>query len=270
MTMEPLESRTLPSTGSLHAKVAPLSHHAWHTAVQHRSYVIAFYGLGGTGFDNQWLGIIADTAGKNTGSTVSKYQEDEGNQALVDFFSSVDTDGNHVLSSAEIDAATVRLVGFSFGAIQASEFSRALTHTNKPILGYRLSRAIPVRTLVTIDPVNSTPFKHTNGPVSNVQSYFNFYEVNPGKGTVQLLNRNTRQSTGSTVNLGDSLNPVGQPLASSARSSSQVFVDFGQFQNRRVTQYFNKRFYGTMLGQTVNHTTMPWYLFGDAVADLDI
>lgn len=273
MTLETLESRTLLSAPPIVAhKADTASHASAHRARRHavtHNYLISFYGLGGTGFDNGWLSSIADTAGGNTNADVRKYQEDEGNQALSDLFSSMDENGDHVLSSAEIDATTLRVVGFSFGAVQASEFTRSLTRVSRPTLGYRLAKPIPVRTLVTLDPVNTTPFKHTDGPVSNVQNFFNYYELNPARTSVQLLNRTTRQAVGST-SLGDSLNPIGGPLPSSALNTSQTLITFGSYQNRSVTQYFSKRYYGTMVGSQVNHTTMPWYLFNETVADLDI
>ena len=125
------------------------------------------------------------------------------------------------LEDKEIDATTLRVVGFSFGGVQAADFTRSLTKVSRPTLGYKLAKPIPVRTLVTLDPVNTTSLKHTDGPVSNVQNYFNYYELNPGRTSIELLNRFSRQPVGS-VALGDSLNPVGGPLSSSAQHTSHI------------------------------------------------
>src|SRR5438067_2350699 len=123
MMLETLESRTFLSAQPFStgvAKQAKATPSRARHAISQQRFVIGFYGLGGQGWDNSWLATTADTAGKNTGSTVLKYQEDDGTSAESDFFASVDQNGDHVLSAAEIDATTVRVVGYSFGGVQAA------------------------------------------------------------------------------------------------------------------------------------------------------
>ena len=276
--LEPLEERSLfsvpsslqikPSTASK-APQAPAQRAVAQPLVRHRTarsanFVVAFYGLGGGGFGNEWLRATADAVGQQTGSVVRKYQETQGSRALVDLFRSLDTNSDRVISTGELATVHIRVLGFSFGAVQGADFTRSLTQTRRPILGYRLAAAVPVDVLVTIDPVNVTPLKHTDGPVSNVRSFVNYYEFNPNEATMRLTDRAGRPA--GTITFSDVINPVGGPLPSSARRTRQTLVDYGAWASRSVTHYLNRRYYGTMNGADVNHVTMPWYLYSDVLS----
>src|SRR5439155_812336 len=129
------------------------------------------------------------TAGSQTGSVVRKYQENQGSTALANFFSTVDVNHDKVISADESAHVNVRVVGYSFGAIQGVNFTRALADAGGLVGGYRLEAAVPVQSLVTIDPVNYTPLKHTDGVLSNVQRFTNFYELNPGASSIHLTSK---------------------------------------------------------------------------------
>lgn len=264
---EPMEPRTLLSaSGGIHA-AAKRGRWTRHASAEPRSYLVAFYGLGGAGFGNGWLAQIAKDAGNATGSSVHLYQETDGDRAVRDFFAFVDANGDHVLSAQEIGGVTVRAVGYSFGGIQASEFTRSLTQTRHPILGYKLATYVPVQSLVTIDPVNSTPFKHTDGPVGNVLNFYNYYQVNPFSSSMTLTDR-SGNATGQ-ISLSDApLNPVGGELPTAAVNSQQTLVDSGDWGNNATTLYYDRRHYGTVKGADVNHTTMPFFVYPYAEQDL--
>jgi hypothetical protein len=277
MGLEALEDRTLFSVPTMFQTIkpaqspqpaasthGPVAHAAVHRrVVRTANFVVAFYGLGGGGFGNEWLSTTADAVGQQTGSVVRKYQETQGNQALLDFFKSVDSNGDKTISTGEMANVHVRVLGYSFGGVQGSDFTRSLTQTRRPVLGYKLSAAMPVDRLVTIDPVNFTPLKHTDGPVGNVRSFVSFYELHSGSSTIQLTDRAGRPAGSMTLN--DIINPVGGPLPSSAQSTQQTLVDFGAWAGRSVTRYINRRYYGTLSGSGVNHATMPWYLYTDVI-----
>ena len=267
--IEALESRTLLS-GAIAASVAAPRSGAHPAASATRNYVLGFYGLGGASFGNSWLAATAQAIGGGVGATPVLYQQDQGQQAVTDFFKFVDRNGDHILTAAEIDNVNVQAIGYSFGAVQASEFTRSLTATSRRgLYGYRLATFVPVQTLITIDPVNTQPGKHTDGPLSNVAQFLNFYELNPGGTTIPLTVRGTRRSGGAAPF--NSSNIIGGLLPSAAQSSSQTLVDHGgPLTNVYVTQSFSHFTYGTLKGGDVNHMTMPWYLYSTILSDLGL
>jgi hypothetical protein len=281
--METLEGRALlsafpvvpvtpvKSTGSAHAlavKKARPARRAKANAAAPKNYLVSFYGLGGGGFGNQVLTKLATEAGKRTGSTVWKFQESQGNVALAKVLDAIDLNNDHIIASDEAAAVNLRVVGYSFGAIQGANFARSLAAPAPYLAGYTLQAAVPVLSLVTIDPVNYTPFKHTDGVSSNVQNFTNFYEFNPGSSTIHLTNRKSGKSDGN-ANFSDLINPIGGTLSSQAKNNAQTLVDFGgPFAGRSVTQQYSNRDNGTMTGAEVNHETMPWYVYADALGAL--
>ena len=89
------------------------------------NYMISFYGLGGPGgFGEDWLDKTVDGAGEATNSLVRKYNEDQGGRALRDFLRSVDRNRNKRIDKAEVATLNVRVVGYSFGGVQAANFAR--------------------------------------------------------------------------------------------------------------------------------------------------
>lgn len=268
--IEALEGRTLLSTPPLlaeHARPADTVTRTHAKRATPKTYLVSFYGLGGVGFGNAELSKIATEAGKATGAVVRKYQETQGTVALQNFFSSVDSNHDHTISSDEIANVRVEVLGYSFGAIQAVNFTRSLGMGGQVIGGYMLDASVPVQTLVTIDPVNYTPLKHTDGVLGNVAQFVNYYERNPGESSIHLSSKKTGQAAGDAT-FTDIINPIGGTLATAAASSQQILVDFGDWAGRSVTHPYNSKYNGTMTGAEVNHSTMPWYLHEDVVAAL--
>jgi hypothetical protein len=231
-----------------------------------KNYLISFYGLGGVGFGNDQLSKLASAAGNKGGATVRKYQQTDGDTALKNLLRAIDTNHDHTISVAEINKASIRVVGYSFGAIQAVNFTRSLA-TAGTLEGCTLTAPIPIQTLVTIDPVNYTPLKHTDGVLGNVQNFMSYYELNAGASSIALTSKKSGKPTGS-VTFSDTVNPIGGTLTSFAVSSQQMLVDYGDWANRSVTRSFNSKSNGTLTGAGVNHSTMPWYLYNDVVSDL--
>jgi len=278
--IETLEPRAMMSAAP---GVAPLtSVHRPHTT----GYLFAFYGsaLGGpvgVGFGNQWLRNLANDAGTATGSQVNILPEETGGPtALADLLKDLDTNHDHIISPKEIRAATVRVLGYSLGGIVATNFTRSLDAAGQRVDGYRLDAAIPVETLVTIDPVNYPitfpPLQHTDGPESNVRNFYNYYETGKsgGKSTLALYNHATGKSEGS-VAYNDTTIPVlgplhGGSLDSSALVSTQIDVGSGVFADEAVdhSTFEGSATDGVLLGKNVDHTTMPFYAYPAALRDL--
>jgi hypothetical protein len=271
-TIEALEPRRLLSAwGGLPNSAPSRTSPAAHTVQRHRraaapkSYLISFYGLGGGGFGNDQLSKLATAAGKADGASVRKYQQTDGTTALQNLLHAMDTNHDHTISTAEINNASVRVVGYSFGAIQAANFTRSLDSTGT-IAGCTLAAPIPIQTLVTIDPVNYTPLKHTDGVLGNVRNFVNYYELNPSAATLQLASKKGGKPAG-TATFSDTINPIGGTLTTFAVASQQTLVS-GTWANRSVTRPFNSKSNGTLTGSGVNHTTMPWYLYDDVLTNL--
>jgi hypothetical protein len=231
-------------------------------------YVVGFYGLGGASFGNAWLAQTVTDVGGAEGATTRLYQQDQGQAAVTDYFAFVDVNGDHILSADEINHVTVDVIGYSFGGVQAAEFTRALTATGRRgLYGYRLADTMPVHMLVTVDPVNTTAQKHTDGPTRNVAYYLNYYQTNPGGSTMTLTPRGPAQAS-TTYTFDGSSNPVGGVMPSLARHSTQILVDDdGPLSGVTVTQAYSHFEYGTLQGADVNHMTMPWFLYQTVLQD---
>jgi len=274
--VEVLESRQLLSgTGAMsEIRTAALSvaGDALHVrrqapATATHGFIYAFYGLGGTGFGNQSLAQLANDAGSTYGLTVGKYQYNEIDSALTNFLSAIDTNHDHIIQASEIANISVNLVGYSYGGITAANFSRDLVKTRRGIDGYTLKATIPVRRLITIDPVNYTPGVSTSGPENNVQEFFNYWQAFNFNSTIQLTVKHTTTPAGS-VNYDVTLPLGGLPLSSSAQSSTQIEVDAGSWAGTVSKHSYNRADNGSLAGDQTDHTTMPFYVYPFAIADL--
>jgi hypothetical protein len=136
------------------------------------------------------------------------------------------------------------------------------------LYGYLLAAAVPVTTLVTIDPVNSQPGTHTDGPLRNVASFISYYQLNSGSSNIALTSRGTNRSAG-TASFGP--NATGSVLTSGARHTTQTLVDNGgPLSGVVVTQAYSHLTYGTLNGAGVNHMTMPWYMYSTVLTALGV
>lgn len=233
------------------------------------NFVVSFYGLGGAGgFGNDWLDNIANAAGKSTNSVVRKYDENKGGSALRDLFHSIDTNHDHSISAREVKNVKLRVVGYSFGGIQAANFARSLNSTGATIKGYRLRAAIPVRSLVTLDPVNSSPAKHTDGVPANVRVFSNFYQRKGGETKITLYMRNWPHLKLTTININDNNEIIGDTLPSAARKTKQIRLDVGSLANVTVKHKVQSQADGKLKGKDTNHGTVPFFAYDWALTDL--
>jgi hypothetical protein len=229
--------------------------------------VVSFYGLGGAGgFGNDWLDNIANKAGDETNSTVRKYDEDQGGRALKDTLHSIDRNHDKMISSTEAKAATLRVVGYSFGGIQAANFAQYFRKVGRNIKGYVLKAAVKIKALVTLDPVQSV-LKHTSGVPSNVERFGNYYQQKGGNTKVSLYTDPLNIKV-TSISVPDPSNIKGNSLKTSAKTSRQIRVDVNPYADESVKHKVQSHVNGKIKGKDVNHGTLPFYAYDWAVEDL--
>ncbi|CAN5473548.1 hypothetical protein BH09PLA1_BH09PLA1_05730 [soil metagenome] len=233
------------------------------------NYIVSFYGLGGGGsFGSDWLDKTVDTAGAETGAVVRKYNEDDGGRALKDFLSSVDRNHNRRIDKSEVATATVRVIGYSLGGVQAVNFARYLLRVGDTIKGFLIGQGTPITSLVTIDPVNSSPLKSTVGVPDNVYNFSNYYQQKGGDTTIDLYTRTTPSFKVSSQTYEDPLDIKGEALATEARGNNQVRIDVGIYQDETVKHKVQDNLDGKLKGRDTNHGTIPFFAYDLAVRDL--
>jgi len=229
--------------------------------------VVSFYGLGGAGgFGNDWLDKIADHAAEQTGSSLRQYDEDDGGRALKDTLHSIDRNHNKVIEKSEATGTNLRVVGYSFGGIQAANFARYLRKVGQTVKGYLIRAAIPIRALVTLDPVQSV-IKNTSGIPSNVARFGNYYQQKGGSTTVDVYTDPLNIKV-TSISVPDPANIKGAPLDSSAKQNRQIRIDSGDFADKTVTHSVYSHAKGKIKGKNVNHGTLPFYAYDWAMEDL--
>ena len=179
--------------------------------------LVSFYGAGQIpfgGFGNVHLAAINSALGGTLNSTQVNgvgvpYLDWQMDQALHDLLANLDTNNDLIITPAEIAAKTVNVIGYSWGAVEAANFTRMLSALNPHLLGirqntgtpkyphlttlggYNLEAAVPIDNLVTIDPILNAVFglsgliKTTDGPLANVINFKNYYETKGGTATVE-------------------------------------------------------------------------------------
>ncbi|MBC8107986.1 MAG: hypothetical protein H7Z14_15465 [Anaerolineae bacterium] len=231
------------------------------------NYIISFYGLGGAGdFGADWLDKTVDDAGAATNSVVRKYNEDAGGRALKDFLRSADRNRNMRIDKAEVATLNVRVIGYSFGGVQAANFARYLAKLGQTVKGYLIGQATPIRALVTLDPVDEPPLKHTAGIPGNVYNYSNYYQQKGGDTTIDLYTDPFDIKVDS-ITVDDPANIKGEPLPTTARKSNQVRVDV-VYADETVKHEVRDNLNGKLTGRNVNHGTLPFFAYDLAVEDL--
>ncbi len=99
-------------------------------------------------------------------------------------FAAVDRDGNKIVSGAEAGSVTVKILGYSWGAVAALGLAINLNRTGLIRVGgtpknpvqYRLWSTIPVDTLVLIDLIAILNWPTSPLP-SNVKRFRNYYQT---------------------------------------------------------------------------------------------
>jgi hypothetical protein len=247
-------------------------------------YIIGFWGYAfggtpGTGFGNQWTTNLVDTAGSEGAGTAKMFAEESGPANAESYLlKAIDTNHDGIIEASEVHAMRLRVVGYSLGGTVAVNFTRDLDEAGSKVDGYKLDVAIPVQELVTLDPVNYPitypPLVHTDGPESNVDAFFNYYEdgSSDGVSTINLFDASSGASEGS-YSEDDTALPVigylhGDSLDSDAVSTAQYDVDSAKYAHHPVTHLLQDGVDGELKGIQTDHGTLPFYAYPDALADL--
>ncbi len=231
-------------------------------------FVLSFYGLGGAGssFGQDYLENVADKTGDAKRATVRKYNEDEGNTALSELLTSLDTSGDHIISKTEANKASIRLVGYSFGGVAAINFARDLNKAGQTLQGFQLQSAIKVRSLVALDPVNHNG-RHTNGVSANVNRFYNYYQLHGGDTTVEVYIKVLGKKIHiRDITVNDPSDIKGDVITSQAKHNSQIRVDT-KWANKSATHSIAGA-KAQIKGKNVNHGTLPFFVQDDAVSKL--
>jgi hypothetical protein len=269
--------------------------------------LVSFYGAGQIpfgGFGNIHLAAISEAAGGTLNSTTAvnqttgatygvPYLDWQMGFALNDLLANLDSNSDKIITPAEIAAKNISVLGYSWGAVEAANFTRLLsapnphlqgfrTNTGTPkyphmttVGGYNLEAAVPITDLITIDPVLhavgglSGVIKWTDGPLGNVQNFINYYESRGGTATTtQFADANGQVNLGPDTNytIGNffSAGIHGDLLGSHAQNTTQTNVNTA-YANLNVYIYYKQDgtgtpIYGRFKGSQVQHDIMPFFL----------
>jgi len=175
---------------------------------------------------------------------------------------------NHRIDKAEVASLNVRVIGHSFGGVQAANFARYLMKVGQTVKGYLIGQATPIKTLVTIDPVDDPLAKHTLGVPNNVYNFANYYQQHGGDTEVSIYTRTTPSIKVDTITVTDRLNIKGNVLPTDARTSKQIRIDVGQYADQTVKHKVETKLDGKLKGSDVNHGSIPFFTYDLAVDDL--
>lgn len=254
------------------------------------------YPLGGETLDvfgNRWFEKLAREAGgtiKPNPGNQTTYKYNQRNAAAVDLLDRIDTNHDLRITAAEVSAVKLAVIGYSWGGVEAVNFSRMLRgkviHKGGP--DYHLDVAIPVELLITIDSPreNITRIKPTWGPVeTNVKKFVNWYQRRGGETTFGLW---LGGSTGNGTNFSPFTKvdnetrlqniPFDGPLRGTTFKSKlppsqtrQINVTgYGQRHATNV-EYFKdplapatsaNYFDANLVAVSAQHDIMPWYVRG--------
>jgi hypothetical protein len=259
-----------------------------------KKIVVAYWGAGGHGpwspSDPYWDGarwyrenILIPMQNQTPEFTIAAnaFVQNDGNSALRQILAAVDQNGSHVISSDEVNAATVKIIGYSWGGISALSLAQKLNSIGLIRVGgpdsspiqYRLLAPIKVDTLVLIDPVNILNWTYTGFP-SNVQNFHNYYQT-LGKNsqfTVPAFPSCAAGIDSSGYNWGDFGYAFSRKwkgiTISGAPANSQVNVTTtctNCFKAWQIPNLANEAV--RLYGPKVNHTTIPLYV-SDVVVPL--
>ncbi len=217
------------------------------------------------------------------------YRDFQGPTAFRDLLGRMDQNGNGTVSTAEVNATTVRVMGWSLGAVEAVKFTTQATDTNGiagEVLwnsGKRLETPVRFHTVVCLDPVTDGPSValirvSTKTIQSNVTRFRNYYQRRGGTSILSLWIQGTVGQFGFNPQHGVSFSSQiagfdlrGRRIAIGALiDEQQVQVDtsavyFNQ-ERIQVTEYEDpgSEYFGTwdgvMLGRNTNHSTLVWYM----------
>jgi len=231
----------------------------------------------------------ADSIKPNQANNSSAYRFDtvDINIALGDLLGRIDTDGNQVITGAEANASKIVLMGYSWGAINAANFTIRLKEDNIIVRGtvdrlYHLQVDIPVKLLLTLDPLNDGPawiFRHVHGKIdTNVERFINYYQRRGGTATFDLWNHSNQQtfSPFAIVTQGSfgtffSSFLKGKPLSNRLAAANVSQVNISTLGARLASNYqwstdplnpFVTQYDTDLPASRIEHLGLPWYVRG--------
>ena len=206
--------------------------------------------------------------------SANAFKYNDGNSAIRQVLAGVDQNGDHIITSAEASAVTIKIIGYSWGGPSALGLSQKLSQTgylrvggtpNQPVQ-YRLDSTIPIHTLVVIDSIAILNWPTDSLP-SNVQNLHNYYQT-LGKNSQFIAAAYPRCAAGIDAygcNWGDFGYAVTRKFKGSTVSGAptgseiNVTTDCTDCYTPWVIHSLNDlpvRLYGPK----VNHTTIPLYV----------
>jgi hypothetical protein len=259
--------------------------------------LVAFYGAGSTGaFGNIHFANSVAKLGGTLRSDKTPYRDWDSYGALQDLLPALDTNGDHIITSAEIATKNIAVMGYSWGCIEATNFTRVLSAPNAHLQGirftsgspknptvtysggYNLQAAVPIKILLTIDPVTnafglSGLIKSTDGPKANVVNFTNYYETRGGTTAVERFSSMTGGidlGADPNLTLGNFFSAAitGSMLNSAAQATTQTVVTTALANSTLYISYQNdgaEIIYGRLKGSQVQHDAMPFFLQTTAV-----
>jgi hypothetical protein len=258
--------------------------------------LVAFYGAGDTGaFGNTKFANIVHYLGGTQRTDQLPYRDFQQEQAVQDTLALIDTNHDRVITPAEIGAVKLEVLGYSWGAVAAATFTRAFAKAdlnaggtlntgpkfrNFYTGGWNLEAPVPIKILVTIDPVLhalaglSGLIRSTLGPESNVLKFRNYYQHRGGGTSFGVYTQPPFPAQTGTVTIPNGFSGLiqGDRLNSQSPDTVHTQVDMAFANMQLYTLYESgpdgEPLYAQLKGSQVQHDTMPLYLFGQVVSDI--
>ena len=228
-----------------------------------KDFLIGFYGAGSHGaYGNLWFKKTYVDAG-GTGYLFSDGKDDK---AIKKLFAEIDTNKDKKIVSSEISKHTYKAVGYSWGGPTTTYFTRRLFlpkgKKKKEVEGYELCATVPFKAIVTIDPV--TLLKVMRAPKSNVKRWVNYYQKRKNSlMDLYLHGKRVRQKKFGTF-ASRKFRGTSWPKAD---RNINVPVDWAK-KTKKQLYLPGRQEVGVMRGAQVNHDTITWFVYSDAVSEL--
>ncbi|MGI6496909.1 MAG: RHS repeat-associated core domain-containing protein [Kiritimatiellia bacterium] len=222
--------------------------------------------LGGRTVGNYYMDFIANSLG-----IANRYRQNQGqgaSGARTFILRTIDVNGDMVITKDEVRDLNLKLIGYSWGAITAINIAHDLSKSNERVESYYLCTKVPVKRLITIDPI--TFLNPARSIKNNVQVFRNYYQQKGGEYRVWL------RRTDGIVEFEDGGTVLSRGLCGARIGGIDVDVNAVQVRidtDRRGVQV-SDGIPGGMLysemwsyGDFINHDMVPWYVKADVIND---
>lgn len=228
-----------------------------------KDFLIGFYGAGShQGYGNVWFKQIYDDAG-GSGYLFSDGQD---GKAIKKLFGEIDTNKDKKIVSSELSGHTFKAAGYSWGGPTTTHLTRRLFlkqgQKKKKVEGYELCAMVPFDVVATIDPV--TLIKGMKAPETNVARWVNYHQKR--KTSLMDLYQNGNYLGQQKFGSFGSRKFHGESWPKADRNIN-VPVDWAK-NAKRQAYVPGSPILGVMPGSQVNHDTITWFVYSDAVTEL--